>query len=79
MEKTLKKFDPHMRTIDIIKEILGNEEVLNFCYGNLLFHIIQAKKGNSPSDNLRKAEKYLEYLKDEVKEDIQKDDHIYYE
>lgn len=78
MEKTLKKFDPHMRTIDIIKEVLGNEEVLNFCYGNLLFHIIQAQKGNSPSDNLRKAEKYLEYLKDEVKEDIPKDDHIYY-
>ena len=79
MEKTLKNFDPHIRTIDTIREVLGNEGILNFCYGNILFHIIQAKKGNSPSENLRKAEKYLEYLKDEVKEDIPKDDHIYYE
>lgn len=48
--------------IDYIKQVLGPEGFISFCHGNLIKYQHRHKYKGSPTEDMLKAQKYLEWM-----------------
>ena len=48
--------------IDIIKELLGLEHFISYCYGNVLKYSLRAKKKDNFVQDINKAKEYIKFM-----------------
>lgn len=52
---------PGIEVKDIIKTVLGDDEFISYCYGNVIKYILRARKKNGIED-IKKARVYINWI-----------------